>query len=78
MRTGHAVKLTCEDGDGSPPPTYSWYKDGVLLPVKPSTVSGFQNSTYKLDPTTGVLVSDPIIDIIHRTNIDGNFLEILV
>ncbi|XP_075876617.1 F11 receptor, tandem duplicate 1 [Nelusetta ayraudi] len=55
MRTGHAVKLTCEDGDGSPPPTYSWYKDGVLLPVKPSTVSGFQNSTYKLDPTTGVL-----------------------
>lgn len=58
VRTGNNVKLTCEDGDGSPPPTYRWYRNDILLPENPSTVSGFQNFTYKLNSTSGILVSD--------------------
>lgn len=58
VRTGTNAKLTCEDGDGSPPPTYRWYRNDILLPENPSTVSGFQNFTYKLNPTSGILVSD--------------------
>nr|XP_020454364.1 junctional adhesion molecule A-like [Monopterus albus]XP_020454365.1 junctional adhesion molecule A-like [Monopterus albus] len=55
VTTGTYVLLSCNDPDGSPPPTYSWYKDGVLLPSDPSKVSGFKNATYKLNPQNGNL-----------------------
>lgn len=53
--TGKKVVLTCQDGDASPPPTYRWYKDNTLLPPEPQKISGFQNATYKLNPTEGKL-----------------------
>ncbi|XP_026184879.1 F11 receptor, tandem duplicate 1 [Mastacembelus armatus] len=53
--TGRAVLLSCYDPDASPPPIYSWYKDGVLLPSNPSTISSFKNATYKLNTQNGNL-----------------------
>lgn len=58
VRTGSEVTLTCFDGDASPPPTYKWYKDGTPLPAEPQKITGFKNATYKLDTTSGNLVSD--------------------
>ncbi|CAN9501476.1 unnamed protein product [Ophioblennius macclurei] len=54
--TGRLVKLSCYDGNGSPPPTYRWYKDGTPLPQDPSQMAAFKNLTYKLDPAKGELV----------------------
>lgn len=56
VTTGKAATLTCHDADGSPPPTYKWYKNNVPLPADPSTVSGYQNATYKMDINSGSLV----------------------
>ena len=57
VTTGKVAKLTCHDGDGSPPPTYKWYKDSILMPTEPSKIAGFQNATYKLNAVSGNLVS---------------------
>uniref|UniRef100_A0A3Q3FCZ8 Junctional adhesion molecule A n=1 Tax=Kryptolebias marmoratus TaxID=37003 RepID=A0A3Q3FCZ8_KRYMA len=59
VTTGKVAVLSCSDGDGSPPPTYKWYKDGTLLPNDPSKIAGFQNATYKLDPNSGKLEFSP-------------------
>lgn len=55
VTTGSRALLTCHDSVGSPPPTYKWFRNGVLLPADPKTVAGFKNETYKLNPTTGNL-----------------------
>lgn len=55
VTTGTMAQLLCHDMDGSPPPTYKWYKDGVLLPNEPQKIAGFQNATYKLNQDTGSL-----------------------
>lgn len=55
VTTGNTVLLTCFDIDGSPPPTYKWYKDGTLLPPEPSKISGFKNATYRLNSVNGNL-----------------------
>ncbi|KAG8008140.1 Junctional adhesion molecule A [Nibea albiflora] len=55
VTTGNKAVLTCHDNDGSPPPKYNWYKDGVLLPLEPSKISGFKNATYRLNTDTGNL-----------------------
>lgn len=55
VTTGNAALLSCWDTVGSPPPTYKWFKDGVLLPSDPSQMAGFKNATYKLNPTNGNL-----------------------
>ncbi|KAM6970603.1 F11 receptor, tandem duplicate 1 [Aplochiton taeniatus] len=54
--TGRDVKLSCHDMDGSPPPTYKWYKDGTLLPENPRQFPAFKNYTYKMNQGTGDLV----------------------
>ncbi|XP_029956744.1 F11 receptor, tandem duplicate 1 isoform X2 [Salarias fasciatus] len=54
--TGKTVRLSCYDSNGSPPPTYKWYKDGTPLPQDPSQMAAFKNLTYKLDPAKGELV----------------------
>ncbi|KAM9368354.1 junctional adhesion molecule A [Phaethornis superciliosus] len=57
---GSRVVLRCSEGEGSPPPTFRWYKDGVLLPPDPRTSPIFRNSSYTLDPTSGDLIFDPL------------------
>uniref|UniRef100_A0A667YVR2 Junctional adhesion molecule A n=1 Tax=Myripristis murdjan TaxID=586833 RepID=A0A667YVR2_9TELE len=55
VTTGKGAVLSCHDGDGSPPPTYKWFKDGTLLPDNPSQFPAFRNATYKLNPANGNL-----------------------
>ncbi|XP_034096444.1 F11 receptor, tandem duplicate 1 [Gymnodraco acuticeps] len=55
VTTGKVAMLTCHDGDGSPPPTYKWYKDKILMPADPSKIAGFRNATYKLSAVSGNL-----------------------
>uniref|UniRef100_A0AAV2JEM8 Junctional adhesion molecule A n=1 Tax=Knipowitschia caucasica TaxID=637954 RepID=A0AAV2JEM8_KNICA len=59
VTTGKPALLSCYDNVGSPPPTYKWFKNGVLLPADPKTVSGFKNATYKLNPQNGNLEFSP-------------------
>lgn len=56
VTTGKTAILGCHDADGSPPPTYRWFKNGVPLPAEPSKISGYQNATYNLDTNLGSLV----------------------
>uniref|UniRef100_A0A8D0FEP6 Junctional adhesion molecule A n=1 Tax=Strix occidentalis caurina TaxID=311401 RepID=A0A8D0FEP6_STROC len=54
---GSRAVLRCAETDGSPPPTFRWYRDGALMPADPKTSPTFRNSSYTLDPATGELVS---------------------
>ena len=54
---GSRAVLRCTETDGSPPPTFHWYKDSMLMPADPKTSLTFRNSSYTLNPTTGELVS---------------------
>lgn len=54
---GSKAVLRCTETDGSPPPTFRWYKDSMLMPTNPKTSLTFRNSSYTLDPVTGELVS---------------------
>ncbi|KAM4644544.1 junctional adhesion molecule A [Amazona ochrocephala] len=57
---GSKVVLRCTETDGSPPPTFRWYKDGMLLPTDPKSSPSFRNSSYSLDTDTGELVFQPL------------------
>ncbi|XP_044531756.1 junctional adhesion molecule A [Gracilinanus agilis] len=57
---GHRVILTCSETDGSPPPEYQWYKDGVPMPQDPKKNRAFSNSSYTMNSKTGELVFDPL------------------
>ncbi|XP_039619865.1 junctional adhesion molecule A-like [Polypterus senegalus] len=58
--TGSRVTLTCFDKDGSPPCTYKWYRNNVLVPDSPSQIPAFQNSSYILDSKAGTLTFNPV------------------
>uniref|UniRef100_A0A3Q1FSL5 Junctional adhesion molecule A n=1 Tax=Acanthochromis polyacanthus TaxID=80966 RepID=A0A3Q1FSL5_9TELE len=55
VTTGKTAVLSCYDADGSPPPTYQWFKDGTLLPTDPTSLAAFKNYTYKMNTVTGKL-----------------------
>ncbi|XP_041742664.1 F11 receptor, tandem duplicate 1 isoform X2 [Coregonus clupeaformis] len=55
VTTGHSVLLSCHDAQGSPSPTYKWYKDKIPLPEDPSKFPAFKNYTYKINPLNGNL-----------------------
>ncbi|NXX49749.1 JAM1 protein, partial [Tricholaema leucomelas] len=57
---GSRAVLRCTETEGSPPPTFRWYKDGILMPTNPKGSSAFQNSSYTQDSTTGELVFEPL------------------
>lgn len=57
VTTGKAAYMSCHDSDGSPPPTYRWYRDDTLLPDEPQKIVAFKNATYSLNPDNGNLVS---------------------
>lgn len=63
VTTGKTASLDCRDDDGSPPPTYKWYKNGVPLPAEPSKISGYQNATYVMNMSLGSLVSHEFMHI---------------
>ncbi|KAM9569054.1 junctional adhesion molecule A-like isoform 2-T2 [Salvelinus alpinus] len=55
VTTGSRVLLFCHDAEGSPSPTYKWYKDKIPLPEDPSQFPAFKNYTYKINPLNGNL-----------------------
>ncbi|RMB88266.1 hypothetical protein DUI87_35378 [Hirundo rustica rustica] len=57
---GSRAVLRCSESQGSPPPTFRWYKDGTELPRDPKASAAFRNSSYSLDPSTGELVFEPV------------------
>ncbi|NWI31621.1 JAM1 protein, partial [Sula dactylatra] len=57
---GSRAVLRCTEMDGSPPPTFRWYKDSMLMPTDPKTSPTFRNSSYTLNPTTGELIFEPL------------------
>ncbi|KAM4690324.1 junctional adhesion molecule A [Rhinophrynus dorsalis] len=61
VTTGGVAELVCIEKDSSPPATFAWYKNKILLPDNPKSSPTFQNSTYTIDPKTGVLKFDPVL-----------------
>ncbi|XP_074836789.1 junctional adhesion molecule A [Carettochelys insculpta] len=57
---GNKAVLTCTESEGSPPPTFQWYRDNVLMPSNPKMSPTFRNSSYTIDPETGVLTIEPV------------------
>ncbi|XP_075580495.1 junctional adhesion molecule A [Pelecanus crispus] len=57
---GSKTVLRCTETDGSPPPTFRWYKNSMLMPADPKTSLTFRNSSYTLDPATGELIFEPL------------------
>ncbi|XP_071024499.1 junctional adhesion molecule A-like isoform X2 [Oncorhynchus clarkii lewisi] len=55
VTTARSVLLSCHDAQGSPPPTYKWYKDNNPLPEDPSKFAAFRNYTYKINTVNGNL-----------------------
>ncbi|XP_060109420.1 junctional adhesion molecule A isoform X1 [Heteronotia binoei] len=56
---GNRAVLSCVETDGSPRPTFRWYKNDILMPVDPKTDVLFKNSSYTLDSSTGILTFEP-------------------
>ncbi|XP_068271393.1 junctional adhesion molecule A isoform X1 [Nyctibius grandis] len=57
---GSRAVLRCTESEGSPPPTFRWYKDGAPVPADPRASAAFRNSSYTLDATTGELIFEPL------------------
>ncbi|XP_042640700.1 junctional adhesion molecule A isoform X2 [Tyto alba] len=57
---GSKAVLRCTETDGSPPPTFRWYRDSMLMPADPKSSPTFRNSSYTLDPSTGELIFEPL------------------
>ncbi|XP_038238739.1 junctional adhesion molecule A isoform X2 [Dermochelys coriacea] len=57
---GNKAVLTCKETDGSPPPTFQWYRDNILMPSNPKINEKFRNSSYTIDTKTGVLTIEPV------------------
>lgn len=57
---GNRAVLTCSEKEGSPPPEFFWFKDGVPMPANPKINRAFSNSSYSLNQKTGELVFDPL------------------
>ncbi|XP_043820600.1 junctional adhesion molecule A [Dromiciops gliroides] len=57
---GNRIILTCSEEDGSPPPQYQWFKDGLLMPSDPKKSRTFSNSSYTMNSKTGELVFEPL------------------
>ncbi|XP_069072123.1 junctional adhesion molecule A [Pleurodeles waltl] len=55
VTTGSEAVLRCIENDGSPPSTFKWFKNKTLMPENPKSLPMFQNSSYTLDPKSGVL-----------------------
>ncbi|XP_053551345.1 junctional adhesion molecule A-like [Bombina bombina] len=54
------AQLSCLEMDSSPPATFTWYKNKIPLPENPKSSPAFQNSSYTVDPKTGVLTFETV------------------
>uniref|UniRef100_A0A8V1AIS3 Junctional adhesion molecule A n=1 Tax=Gallus gallus TaxID=9031 RepID=A0A8V1AIS3_CHICK len=72
---GRTAVLRCSESEGSPPPTFRWYRDSMLIPADPRSSLSFRNSSYTLDSTTGELVSggEPVAPLGASTPTPGAF-----
>ncbi|XP_073465163.1 junctional adhesion molecule A-like [Aquarana catesbeiana] len=61
VSTGSTATLYCIEKDASPPPVFTWYKNGVPMPENPKDSPTFQNSSYTIDKTTGQLQISPVM-----------------
>lgn len=61
VSTGSTATLYCIEKDASPPPVFTWYKNGVPMPENPKDSPTFQNSSYTIDKTTGQLRISPVM-----------------
>ncbi|XP_004613813.1 junctional adhesion molecule A [Sorex araneus] len=57
---GNRAVLTCSEKEGSPPPEFFWFKDGVPIPSNPKANRAFSNSSYTINEKTGELVFEPV------------------
>ncbi|XP_062995192.1 junctional adhesion molecule C [Elgaria multicarinata webbii] len=53
---GKSATLHCQEKEGFPEPTYNWYRNSEMLPLDSKSSSKFQNSSFKVDTKTGLLV----------------------
>ncbi|KAG9462439.1 hypothetical protein GDO78_014115, partial [Eleutherodactylus coqui] len=60
---GSSVTLACVENDGFPRPKISWYKNNILMPENPKSNPIFQNTTYTMDPNTGDLTFNPVMQL---------------
>ncbi|KAG8141520.1 hypothetical protein E2320_007136, partial [Naja naja] len=54
---GKPATLYCQEQEGFPEPTYSWYRNDETLPPNSKASTKFQNSSFTVNPKTGMLVS---------------------
>ncbi|XP_063804794.1 junctional adhesion molecule A [Pseudophryne corroboree] len=61
VTTDSVAELACMEKDSSPPATFVWYKDNIPMPDNPKTSPTFQNASYTIDQSTGVLKFNPVM-----------------
>lgn len=54
--SGTVVELRCQDKEGNPAPTYTWFKDGIRLFGNPKLDAQITNSSYTMNTKSGTLV----------------------
>nr|KAF6382295.1 junctional adhesion molecule 2 [Pipistrellus kuhlii] len=53
--SGTVVELRCQDKEGNPAPTYTWFKDGTRLLGNPRLDAHVTNSSYTMNTKSGTL-----------------------
>ncbi|XP_038609898.1 junctional adhesion molecule C [Tachyglossus aculeatus] len=57
---GKSATLHCQESEGYPKPTYSWYRNNEPLPTDSKSSPKFRNSSFLLNPETGTLVFNAV------------------
>ncbi|KAJ6656079.1 hypothetical protein lerEdw1_004485 [Lerista edwardsae] len=52
---GKSATLHCQEKEGFPEPTYTWYRNSEPLPLDSKTNPKFQNSSFSINAKTGTL-----------------------
>uniref|UniRef100_A0A670YRZ3 Junctional adhesion molecule 3 n=1 Tax=Pseudonaja textilis TaxID=8673 RepID=A0A670YRZ3_PSETE len=57
---GKSATLYCQEKEGFPEPTYSWYRNDETLPLDSKASTKFQNSSFTVNPKTGMLAFEEV------------------
>uniref|UniRef100_A0A8C5R816 Junctional adhesion molecule A n=1 Tax=Leptobrachium leishanense TaxID=445787 RepID=A0A8C5R816_9ANUR len=60
---GGVAILYCIEKSSSPPATFTWFKNQIQMPPNPKDSPTFQNSSYTIDPNSGVLKFEPVTKV---------------